>query len=91
MTTNLLVDDQMSGKGLGSRLLNHADVAAIRARPWLTANAARVEPGALAAARLYLETREAEVARLRRRFTPLWRRVEGPGYRRALALTVATP
>ncbi len=71
-------------------LLNDADVAAGRARTWLTANAARVTPESLAAVRLYLDTREAEVARLRRRFSPLWRRVEGAGYRRSLALALAT-
>jgi CHAD domain-containing protein/adenylate cyclase class IV len=70
-------------------LLNDADVAASRSRAWLTANASRVSPEALAAVRLYLDSREAEVARLRKRFTPLWRRVEGPSYRRTLALTLA--
>jgi CHAD domain-containing protein len=71
-------------------LLNDADVAAARSRTWLTANASRVSPESLAAVGLYLDTREAEVARLRKRFTPLWRRVEGPAYRRTLALAVAT-
>jgi CHAD domain-containing protein/adenylate cyclase class IV len=70
-------------------LLNDADVAASRSRAWLTANASRVAPEALAAVRLYLDTQEAEVARLRKRFPPLWRRIEGPGYRRTLALTLA--
>jgi CHAD domain-containing protein len=72
-------------------LLNDADVAAARARAWLTANASRVPPESLSAVRLYLDTREAEVNRLKRRFQPLWRRVEGPGYRRTLALAIATP
>ena len=70
-------------------LLNDADVAAGRARAWLTANASRVPPESLAAVRLYLDTHEAEVARLRKRFMPLWRRVEGPAYRRTLALALA--
>jgi hypothetical protein len=43
----------------------------------------------VAAVGRYLEGREAEVARLRRRFPPLWRRVSGLPYRRALALTIA--
>jgi hypothetical protein len=64
-------------------------VAAGRARTWLTANASHVAPESLAAVRLYLDGREAEVARLRRRFMPLWRRIEGPAFRRALALAIA--
>lgn len=71
-------------------LLNDADVAAARSRAWLTANTSRVTPESLAAVRLYLDAQEKEVARLRRRFTPLWRRVEGDTYRRNLALTLAT-
>ena len=71
-------------------LLNDADVAAARSRAWLTANASRVSSESLAAVRLYLDTREAEVARLRRRFPPLWRRVEGAPFRRNLALTLAS-
>ena len=70
-------------------LLNDADVAAARSRAWLTANASRVTPESLAAVRLYLDTQETEVTRLRRRFTPLWRRVEGVSYRRNMALTLA--
>jgi hypothetical protein len=48
-----------------------------------------VPPESLAAVRLYLDMHEAEVARLRKRFMPLWRRVEGPAYRRTLALALA--
>jgi CHAD domain-containing protein len=72
-------------------LLNDADVAAARARAWLTTNASRVSPDAVTAVRHYLDAREAEVNRLKRRFQPLWRRVEGPAYRRALALAIAAP
>ena len=71
-------------------LLNDADVAAARSRTWLTANASRVPSESLSAVRLYLDGREAEVARLKRRFPPLWRRVEGTAFRRRLALTLAT-
>jgi triphosphatase len=70
-------------------LLNDADVAAHRARAWLTANASRAPQESLVAVGHYLDAREAEVARLRRRFPVLWRRLEGFTFRRNLALTVA--
>lgn len=70
-------------------LMNDAHVAAGLARAWLRANATRVSATSAEAVGLYLAAREDEERRLRRSFMPLWRRITGRGFRRALALAVA--
>ncbi len=70
-------------------LLNDADVAAAQARLWLIEHAAGIDPAVAGAVGRYLRGREAEVARLRRRFPVLWRRIMAPAFRRALAAAVA--
>ncbi len=69
-------------------LLNDADVAAHITRDWLNANAPLLPAAAREAVGLYLDSREAEVERLRRTFRPLWRRLTGPAFRRALGIAI---
>lgn len=70
-------------------LMNDAHVAAGLARTWLRANATRVSATSAEAVGLYLAASEDEERRLRRSFMPIWRRITGRGFRRALALAVA--
>ena len=70
-------------------LLNDADVAAHTSRAFLATHAARLPSGSRQAVGLYLESREAELVRLRRLFPPIWRRVSGAPFRRTLAQTLA--
>jgi len=70
-------------------LLNDADVAAHTSRAFLVAHASRLPSGSRQAIGMYLESREAEMVRLRRLFPPIWRRVSGPPFRRTLAQTLA--
>jgi CHAD domain-containing protein len=69
-------------------LLHDADVAATTARAWLNANAPHLPAASREAVGLYLDSREADVERLRRSFRPLWRRVMGRPFRRALGVAI---
>ena len=71
-------------------LLNDAHVTADMTREWLVATAHRLEPDQREAAGAYLSAREHELARLRRAFAPVWRRVIGPVFRRRLAIAVSS-
>jgi CHAD domain-containing protein len=70
-------------------LLNDADVASQMTRAWLTGNASQVGGATRQAASLFLESREAEVQRLRRTFGRPWRNVNGTTFRHGLALTLS--
>jgi CHAD domain-containing protein len=69
-------------------LLNDADVASTVTRAWLNANAPNLPAASRDAVGLYLDSREADLERLRRSFRPLWRRVTGRPFRRALGAAV---
>jgi triphosphatase len=69
-------------------LMNDAHVAATLTRAWLDAHAHRLPAVSREAAGLYLDSRDAETERLRRSFGPVWRRITGRGFRRALGLAV---
>jgi CHAD domain-containing protein len=69
-------------------LLNDADVAARITREWLNVNAPLIPSSSREAAGLYLDSREADVERLRRSFRPLWRRITGPSFRRTLGIAI---
>jgi CHAD domain-containing protein len=71
-------------------LLNDADVAARLARDWLTARGPRLTEASRQAVVQFLDSREAQVRRLRRSFGPVWRRVDSPGFRRSFALAVGS-
>jgi CHAD domain-containing protein len=70
-------------------LLNDAQLAADSTRRWLMADGARQPTGVREAAGAYLAACEADVARLRRTFRPLWRRAVSIRSRRRLALALA--
>ena len=53
-----------------------------------TLNAPYLPAASREAVGLYLDSREADVERLRRSFRPLWRRMTGPTFRRALGLAI---
>lgn len=69
-------------------LMNDADVAATAIREWLNLNAPTLPAASREAIGLYLDSREADVERLRRSFRPLWRRITGQAFRRALGPAV---
>ncbi len=69
-------------------LLHDADVAATTIRAWLNANAPNLPAASRDAVGLYLDSREADVERLRRSFRPLWRRITGRPFRRALGVAI---
>lgn len=69
-------------------LLNDADVAARTIREWLNVNAPYLPATSREAIGLYLDSREADIERLRRSFRPLWRRITGPAFRRALGIAI---
>ena len=69
-------------------LLNDADVAAGVTREWLNRYAPGLSARSREAVGLYLDSREADVERLRRSFRPLWRRVTGRAFRKALGTAV---
>lgn len=71
---------------LGS--LNDADVAARISREWLNANAPYLPAASREAVGLYLDSREADVERLRRSFRPVWRRITSPTFRRGLGIAI---
>ncbi len=64
--------------------LNDADVAARTTRTFLVNGASRLSAASREAIGLYLESRESELARLRKTFPPVWRRVSGTPFRRTL-------
>lgn len=69
-------------------LLNDADVAARAIREWLNLNAPYLPAASREAIGLYLDSRDADVERLRRSLRPLWRRITGQAFRRALGLAI---
>ncbi len=69
-------------------LLNDADVAARTTREWLNVNAPFLPAASREAIGLYLDSREADMERLRRSFRPLWRRMTGAAFRRALGIAI---
>lgn len=68
--------------------MNDADVAATTTRAWLNLNAPQLPATSREAVGLYLDSREADVERLRRSFRPLWRRITGPTFRKALGVAI---
>jgi CHAD domain-containing protein len=70
-------------------LMNDADVAARSARTFLVEHASGLSQLESSAIGRYLVDREREVARLRRSIGVPWRRIAGPGFRRALGRVVA--
>jgi triphosphatase len=70
-------------------LLHDADVAASITRSWLNLYAPGLPARSREAVGLYLDSREAEVERLRRSFRPLWRRVTGRAFRKSLGIAIA--
>ena len=69
-------------------LMNDADVAATATREWLNLHAPQLPSTSREAVGLYLDSREARVEQLRRSFRPLWRRITGPSFRRALGVSI---
>ena len=69
-------------------LLNDADFAAGTTRDWLNLHAPQLPARSREAVGLYLDSREADVEDLRRSFRPLWRRVTGRAYRKALGAAI---
>jgi CHAD domain-containing protein len=69
-------------------LMNDADVAATATREWLNINAPHLPATSREAVGLYLDSREADVERLRRSFRPLWRRITGRAFRKALGVAI---
>ena len=68
-------------------LMNDADVASRAVREWLN-HAPYLPAASREAIGLYLDSREADVERLRRSLRPLWRRITGQAFRRALGLAI---
>lgn len=69
-------------------LMNDADVAATVTRDWLNRYAPHLPAGSREAVGLYLDSRDADVERLRRSFRPIWRRITGRSFRRALGIAI---
>ena len=69
-------------------LMNDADVAASTTRAWLNLHAPQLPARSREAVGLYLDSREADVEQLRRSFRPLWRRVTGRTFRKALGVAI---
>jgi CHAD domain-containing protein len=69
-------------------LMNDADVAATATRAWLNLNAPQLPSRSREAVGLYLDSREADVEQLRRSFRPLWRRLTGVSFRKALGQAI---
>ena len=67
-------------------LMNDAHVAALTTREWLNLNAPRLPSSSREAIGMYLDARENDLERLRRTFGPLWRRITGRTFRRALGV-----
>jgi len=69
-------------------LMNDADVAATATRAWLNLHAPHLPSTSREAVGLYLDSREATVEQLRRSFRPVWRRMTGVTFRKALGLAI---
>jgi len=69
-------------------LMNDADVAATATREWLNLHAPHLPSTSREAVGLYLDSREASVEQLRRSFRPVWRRMTGIAFRKALGLAI---
>ena len=69
-------------------LMNDADVAATATREWLNLHAPHLPSTSREAVGLYLDSREANVEQLRRSFRPVWRRMTGVTFRKALGLAI---
>ena len=69
-------------------LLNDADVAATVTREWLNVHAPELPARSREAVGLYLDSREANVEQLRRSFRPVWRRIIGRTFRKALGTAI---
>jgi CHAD domain-containing protein len=69
-------------------LMNDAHVAATVTREWLNLNAPRLSATSREAVGLYLDSREATMERQRRTFRPVWRRITGRTFRRALGAAI---
>jgi CHAD domain-containing protein len=69
-------------------LMSDADVAASTTRTWLNVNAPHLPATSRDAVGLYLDSREADVERLRRSFRPLWKRLTGAPFRKALGTAI---
>ena len=69
-------------------LMQDADVAATATREWLNLNAPHLDATSREAVGLYLDAREANVEQLRRSFRPMWRRMTGATFRKALGLAI---
>jgi CHAD domain-containing protein len=71
-------------------LMNDADVAASTTRGWLNLNAPHLPAASREAVGLYLDSREADVERLRRSFKPVWRRVTSKTFRKSLGIAISS-
>ena len=69
-------------------LMNDADVAATATREWLNLHAPHLPSTSREAVGLYLDSREATVEQLRRSFRPVWKRMTGVAFRKALGLSI---
>jgi CHAD domain-containing protein len=69
---------------------NDADVASRAAREFLVAQGSRLPEASRQAIGHYIDSRTAEMTRIRRRVPALWRRVTGQPFRRSLASAIAT-
>jgi CHAD domain-containing protein len=70
-------------------LMNDAKIAADETRAWLIAEAGTLTAAQKQAATGYLRASEADVARLRRTFRPLWKRVTERTFRSRLASAIS--
>jgi CHAD domain-containing protein len=71
-------------------LLNDADVASHLTRTFLVGQASRLPAESREAIGHYLDSREAEIARLRRLLPPIWRRITAIPFRRRLGVSIST-
>jgi len=69
-------------------LMNDSDVAAAATREWLNLHAPHLPSTSREAVGLYLDSREANVEQLRRSFRPVWRRMTGSSFRKALGQAI---
>jgi len=69
-------------------LMNDAHLAAMTTRQWLNMNVPLLSAASRDAIGLYLDSREAEVERLRRTFGPIWQRVTGRTFGRVLGAAI---
>ena len=63
-------------------------VAAGATREWLNLHAPHLPSTSREAVGLYLNSREANVEQLRRSFRPVWRRMTGVSFRKALGQAI---